>query len=287
MAIRTVSAIHIMLSFTKMHSLGNDFVVIFRDDQQFRLTQDEAKSIADRNLGIGCDQILLVIPIDRLSNLFAFRIYNNDGSESAQCGNGARCVARFLHDRGIVGGEEIILRTYADDIRCTVDSENSVTVSLGIPCFTPSAIPFEAEAVEETYALETNGSTQTVSVLSIGNPHAVMVVPDASSAPVNELGNAIEFHSRFPQRTNVGFMEVESADSIRLRVHERGVGETFACGSGACAAVIAGRRLGLLDESVAVNVEAGQLFVEWKGEGEPVFLTGPTTYVYEGQLLSG
>lgn len=276
-----------MLSFTKMHALGNDFVVVFSDDGQYHLTQDKAKSIADRNLGVGCDQILLVNPIDGQQNLFHFRIYNNDGSESAQCGNGARCVAGFLRDRGIAADGDIVLRTLADDIRCTVDTKGTVTVSLGVPCFTPSEIPFEAEAAAKTYLLEANGFTPTVSVLSIGNPHAVMLVPDVSSAAVDELGAAIEFHSRFPQRTNVGFMEIVSADSIRLRVHERGVGETSACGSGACAAVITGRRLGLLDESVTVHVRAGQLLVSWKGEGEPVLLSGPITYVYEGRLLSG
>ena len=274
-----------MLRFTKMHSLGNDFVVILEDGTRNHLTQSEAKKIADRNTGIGCDQILVVTPIDSLKNTFEFRIFNTDGSESDQCGNGARCVARFLHDRGLANGKHIILRTRKDDIQCTVKHEDSVTVSLGIPNFTPSKIPFQAESSEVIHSLRVNGEEYPVSVLSIGNPHAVMVVTDVSYAPVEELGPAIEFHSRFPERTNVGFMEVESTSSITLRVHERGVGETFACGSGACAAVISGRRLGLLNESVNVNVQAGQLSVNWKGEGEPVLLTGPTSYVFEGQLL--
>ncbi len=274
-----------MLSFTKMHSLGNDFVIVVGDDRRTCLTQAEAKSIANRNSGVGCDQILLVIPNCTEKNIFKFRIYNNDGSESAQCGNGARCVARFLHDRGLAHSENIILRTHADDIRCKINDDSSVSVSLGVPNFVPSEIPFTADTTENTYELDVDGVSQTVSVLSIGNPHAVIVVSDVESAPVNELGGAIEFHPRFPQRANVGFMEVESPDSIRLRVHERGVGETSACGSGASAAVIAGRRLGLLDQSVTVNVQAGQLFVEWRDKDAPVSLTGPTTYVFEGRLL--
>ncbi|MDE0309717.1 MAG: diaminopimelate epimerase [Acidiferrobacterales bacterium] len=274
-----------MFNFTKMHSFGNDFVIIVGDDGLTGLTPARAKSIANRNSGIGCDQILLVIPICTEKNVFKFRIYNTDGSQAAQCGNGARCVARFLYDRGLANDEDIILRTHADDIRCKINDESTVTVSLGVPNFVPSEIPFVADTIADTYELEVKGTLQTASVLSIGNPHAVIVVSDVESAPVSELGGPIEFHPRFPQRTNVGFMEVESSDSIRLRVHERGVGETRACGSGACAAVIAGQRLGLLDESVTVNVEAGQLFVEWHGEGEPVLLTGPTTYVFEGRLL--
>ncbi len=274
-----------MLSFTKMHSLGNDFVIVVGDDRRTCLTRAEAKSIASRNSGVGCDQILLVIPNFTEKNIFEFRIYNNDGSESAQCGNGARCVARFLHDRGLAHSENIILRTHADDIRCKINDDSSVSVSLGVPNFVPSKIPFTADSTENTYELDVDGVSQTVSVLSIGNPHAVIVVSDVESAPVNVLGGAIEFHPRFPQRANVGFMEVESSDSIRLRVHERGVGETSACGSGASAAVIAGRRLGLLDQSVTVNVQAGQLFVEWQREDAPVLLTGPTTYVFEGRLL--
>ena len=274
-----------MLSFTKMHSLGNDFVIIVGDDKQTCLTQAEAKSIANRNSGVGCDQILLVIPNCAEKNMFEVRIYNNDGSESAQCGNGARCVARFLLDRGLADGEDIILRTHADDMRCKINDEYTVTVSLGVPNFVPSEIPFVADTAQIIYELDVSGESQTVSVLSIGNPHAVIIVPDVESAPVDELGGTIEIHPRFPQRANVGFMEVESSDSIRLRVHERGVGETAACGSGASAAVIAGRRLGLLDKSVTVNVEAGQLFVEWQSEDAPVLLTGPTTYVFEGRLL--
>lgn len=274
-----------MLSFTKMHSLGNDFVIIVGNEKRTYLTQDEAKSIANRNSGVGCDQILLVIPNCTEKNIFDFRIYNNDGSESAQCGNGARCVARFLHDRRLANGENIILRTHADDILCKINDKSTVTVSLGVPNFVPSEVPFLADTAESTYELDVDGESRVVSVLSIGNPHAVIVVPDVDSAPVNELGGSIEFHPRFPQRTNIEFMEVESSDSIRLRVHERGVGETSACGSGASAAVIAGRRLGLLGQHVTVNVEAGQLLVEWQGEDEPVLLTGPTTYVFEGRLL--
>ena len=274
-----------MLRFTKMHSLGNDFVIIVGDDMQTSLTQAEAKSIANRNWGVGCDQILLVIPNCAEKNIFEVRIYNNDGSESAQCGNGARCVARFLLDRGLADGGDIILRTHADDMRCKINDEYTVIVSLGVPNFEPSKIPFVADSAQKIYELDVDGEPLMASVLSIGNPHAVIVVPDVESAPVDELGGTIENHPRFPQRANVGFMEIDSSDSIRLRVHERGVGETSACGSGASAAVIAGRRLGLLDRSVTVNVEAGQLFVEWHGEDTPVLLTGPTTYVFDGRLL--
>ena len=267
-----------------MHSLGNDFVVIVDMDRKLSLNRAQAKSIADRNTGVGCDQILLVKPIHNQTNAFSFEIFNQDGSESAQCGNGARCVARLLHDHRLTDDDEIILRTQVDDIRCRIDDETTVTVALGVPCFEPAKIPFVADSAEFVYELEVNRQLHSVSVLSIGNPHAVLVVPDVAKAPVRALGGAIECHPRFPKRTNVGFMEVESPKSIRLRVFERGVGETHACGSGASAAVIAGRRLGMLSPSVTVNVQAGQLNVAWKCDGEPVYLSGSTTVAFHGEL---
>ncbi len=272
-----------MFEFTKMHALGNDFVVIDSVETVVSFDPAQAKSVADRHTGIGCDQILLVSGAG--TNVFDFRIYNADGSESAQCGNGARCVARLLHDRGYPTKRDFMLQTTADEIRCEVGATD-VTVALGVPRFNPSDIPFIGESEQLTYDLQVNDEMVQVSALSIGNPHAVLLVDDVDQAPVIKSGPVIESHSKFPQRTNVAFLQVVSRDQVRLRVYERGVGETFACGSGACAAVAAGIRLGLLNDSVEVMLMAGSLFVEWTGDGTAIYLSGPATYVYEGRWIA-
>lgn len=273
-----------MFEFIKMHALGNDFVVIDGIDQSVSFNPAQAKLVADRHTGIGCDQILLVNDVADNANVFDFRIFNADGSESAQCGNGARCVARLLHDRGYPTGKEFILRTTADDLQCTVDGAQ-ITVSLGIPNFDPAKIPFLADSEQNTYELKVGNDILQVHALSIGNPHAVMLVDDIIQAPVEQTGPIIELHPRFPERTNVGYLQVVSRNVVRLRVYERGVGETLACGSGAGAAVVAGIQQGLLDESVQVELAAGSLLVEWKGKGTQTMLTGPANYVYQGRWL--
>lgn len=274
-----------MFEFTKMHALGNDFVVIDGIDQSVSFNPSLAQLISDRHLGIGCDQILLVNNDVDDANVFDFRIFNADGSESAQCGNGARCVARLLYDRGYPSGSDFVLRTSADDLQCSVN-ETQITVSLGVPNFDPPEIPFLSDSEQKTYDLQVEDQIVQVSALSLGNPHAVMLVEDVSRAPVETTGPIIESHPRFPERTNVGYLEIVSRMVVRLRVYERGVGETLACGSGASAAVVAGIERELLDESVQVELTAGALLVEWNGRGTQTMLTGPATYVYQGHWLS-
>ncbi len=273
--------------FVKMHALGNDFVVIDLSRQQVEMNAEFAKSIADRYTGIGCDQILLVEPHDKADNIFDFQIFNADGSQSQQCGNGASCAAKLIHDLGYMDGSAtVILRTAVDALRCTVLDDSHVTSSLGVPKFAPADVPFAAEAEQPLYSLDdvqVSGAALAISVLSIGNPHAAVQVDDADAYPVAQVGAQVESHARFPEKTNVEFTEVVASDRIRLRVFERGVGETLACGSGACAAVIAGRRQGLLSERVTVMQQAGEAVVEWTGPDSPVYLTVPTTYVFEGR----
>ena len=271
-----------MIQFTKMQALGNDFVVIDETDQLVGLTEKLAKLVAHRRYGIGCDQILLVKASDDV-NLFDFTIFNADGSESMQCGNGARCVAKFLYDRSCSNTERIMLRTRVDTMHCTVKDDN-VTVAIGVPNFNPADIPFVSDREQTVYDLDVDNEIFQISAVSIGNPHAVMLVENVEHAPVAKTGSAIEFHTRFPQRTNVGYMEIESMDSIRLRVHERGVGETYACGSGACAAAVVGHWRGLLASEVEVKLAGGSLWIKWGGLGERVLMTGQAEYVFEGQM---
>ncbi len=277
-------------NFVKMHTLGNDFVVIDLSRQQVEMNAEFAQSIADRNRGVGCDQILLVEPQDKAANIFDFRIFNADGSQSHQCGNGASCAAKLIYDCGYTAADAtVILHTAADALQCAVSDDRHVTASLGVPKFAPADVPFASEAEQLRYLLNDvriGGEALGVSILSIGNPHAVAQVDDADAFPVAKVGAQVESHVRFPERTNVEFTEVVASDRIRLRVFERGVGETLACGSGACAAVIAGRRQGLLSERVTVMQQAGEAVVEWAGAELPVYLTVPTTYVFEGRYTS-
>lgn len=272
------------LQFTKMHGLGNDFVVFNAIDQQVRLSAEQCRYIANRQFGIGCDQILLIEPPGEPGTDFHYRIFNADGSEVEQCGNGARCFARFVRDQGLTDKQTIDVGTSAGRIRLYLEPDEEVRVNMGVPVLEPDLIPFEASRRRTLYPIEVDGNTIHIGAVSMGNPHAVMIVPSVDSAPVATLGPLIERHGRFPQRVNVGFMEICSASRIRLRVFERGTGETLACGSGACAAVVAGRIQGLLEPRVQVGLPGGDLMVKWQGEDEPVWMKGPAVSVYEGKI---
>jgi diaminopimelate epimerase len=272
------------LRFVKMHGLGNDFVVLDGVRQQITLGTEQVRFLADRHFGIGCDQLLIVEPAPTPDTLFRYRIFNADGSEVEQCGNGARCFARFVRDEGLTDATTIPVMTAAGRIVLHVEDDGEVTVDMGIPRLEPSEIPFEAERRERGYALYADGAFHTISAVSMGNPHAVLRVEDVDTAPVETLGPAIESHPRFPNRVNVGFMQVVAPDHIRLRVYERGAGETLACGTGACAAVVAGRLHGWLVDTVKVDLPGGRLTIHWQGEGRHVTMTGPATRVFEGRI---
>ena len=272
------------VSFTKMHGAGNDFVVFDGVNQRVNLTPAQIRRLADRRFGVGCDQVLLVERPDAPGADFRYRIFNADGGEVEQCGNGARCFVRFVRDRGLTQKDEIVVETLGGLIRPRLEPDGEVSVDMGVPRFEPREVPFEAPARAPLYDLDVDGQTVPVSVLSMGNPHAVQLVPDVDAAPVNTQGAKIERHPRFPKRVNAGYMQVVNRRHIRLRVYERGVGETLACGSGACAAVVAGRQRGLLDDTVKVTLPGGTLTVSWAGEGKPVRLAGPAVAVFEGTL---
>ncbi len=272
------------LTFTKMHGLGNDFVVIDATSQPIDLTMEQVRFLADRRLGVGCDQVLLVEPPRQPEVDFTYRIFNSDGGEVEQCGNGARCFARFVRDQGLTRKDHIPVATSAGVITLHVEADGQITVDMGVPIFEPADIPFAADAPAEVYPLEVEATQVEVSVVSMGNPHAVMRVEQVDKAPVASLGSRMESHARFPRRVNVGFMQVVDRQHIRLRVHERGVGETLACGSGACAAVVVGRQRGWLDDKVTVSLRGGNLKIQWPGEGQPVLMTGPAVSVFEGRI---
>jgi len=270
--------------FTKMHGLGNDFVVFDGVRQTLQLRPDQIRHIANRNFGVGCDQVLLVEPPINDEADFRYRIFNADGGEVEQCGNGARCFARFVHEEGLTDRDIIVVETSTGPIRLSRPVENQVTVDMGVPRFEPAEIPFEAEQRAERYQLNLNGGAVEIAAVSMGNPHAVLKVDEVEKAPVEELGPLVEHHPRFPQRVNVGFMQIIAPNHIRLRVFERGVGETLACGSGACAAVSTGNLQGLLQPETRVDLMGGTLMVSWPGEGETVRMTGPAERVFEGQI---
>jgi len=272
------------LNFTKMHGLGNDFVVFDAIRQRVSLTPEQIRHIADRHFGIGCDQVLIVEPPTSDQADFRYRIYNADGGEVEQCGNGARCFSRFVHEEGMTDKETVTVETSAGLIRLSRPVHNQVTVDMGVPILEPAQIPFDAPARKLRYSLNLDGGAVEIGAVSMGNPHAVLRVNDVDSAPVEELGPIIERHPRFPQRVNVGFMQVVSPDLIRLRVFERGVGETLACGTGACAAVVVGNLQGLLQPQTEVELRGGRLVVSWTGEGAPVQMTGPAERVFQGQI---
>lgn len=267
-----------------MHGLGNDFVVFDAIRQRVDLTAAVCRRIADRRFGVGCDQVLLVEPSRSADTDFHYRIFNADGSEVEQCGNGARCFARFVQEQGLTAKSEIPVGTAAGAIRLFVEPDGQVRVDMGIPIFDPARIPFSAEAEADDYALDVDGQRLRVGAVSMGNPHAVVLVDDVDEAPVEILGPRIEHHPRFPNRVNAGFMQILDRGHVRLRVFERGSGETLACGSGACAAVAVGRRRGLLDGQVRVSLVGGDLLVEWEVESGPAWMTGPAATVYQGEI---
>lgn len=273
-----------LLTFTKMHGLGNDFVIIDGVRQPVSLTPEQVRRLADRRRGIGCDQILLVERPLSTDVDFRYRIFNADGGEVEQCGNGARCFARFVFEEGLTHKTRIPVETASGRMELALLDDGQVTVNMGVPRLLPAEIPFDAPMQAPRYALQADGHAVHIGAVSMGNPHAVLVVADVATAPVNELGPIIESHPRFPKRVNVGFMQVVARDRIRLRVYERGAGETQACGSGACAAAVIGQIQGLLDSDVRVSLPGGDLVISWAGVGEPVFITGPATRVFEGQI---
>ncbi|BAK77055.1 diaminopimelate epimerase [Pseudogulbenkiania sp. NH8B] len=272
------------LKFSKMHGLGNDFMVIDGVRQHVDLTPEKIKELGHRQFGIGFDQLLLVEPSGSSENDFRYRIFNSDGSEVEQCGNGARCFARFVAEQGLSAKEAIRVETAKGVIVPQLLADGTVTVDMGVPRFKPAEIPFVAAEEALTYPLDAAGRLCDISVVSMGNPHAVQVVADVDTFPVAELGPAIELHPRFPERVNAGFMQIVSREEIRLRVYERGAGETLACGTGACAAVVAGIRRGLLDHTVKVHTRGGDLSIRWDGVGLPVLMTGPAVTVFTGEI---
>lgn len=272
------------LHFSKMHGIGNDFVVLDGINQQVRLDAAQIRRIADRHFGVGCDQLLLVEAYAGDDADFRYRIFNADGGEVEQCGNGARCFARFVYDQGLTHKTTIPVMTAAGRIVLEIRSDGQVTVNMGVPELEPTRIPFISEQRQTLYNLEVAGELCTFAAVSMGNPHAVLQVADVDTAQVETLGPQLERHPAFPRRVNVGFMQVVGRDRIRLRVFERGSGETLACGTGACAAVVAGRLQGLLDAQVSVALPGGQLQVQWQGEGQPVWMTGPAETVFRGTL---
>jgi len=271
-----------LLKFTKMHGLGNDFIVFEAPTERHIPTTEQLRKLADRRTGIGFDQALVLQPPKQPNTDVFYRNFNADGSEVEQCGNGARCIASLVARK--LNRQALHMDTVAGRIDAQISNDGTVSLDMGIPNFSPSALPFDAPAEQALYDLQVGGRTVEIGAVSMGNPHAVLQVASVADAPVNTLGAAIEQHARFPNRVNAGFMEVVSRTQIRLRVFERGVGETLACGTGACAAVAVGRKLGLLDESVNVDFPGGRASVRWHGPGEHLWLTGPTAVVFEGQV---
>jgi diaminopimelate epimerase len=283
------------LKFTKMHGAGNDFVVIDAINQQINFTAAQWRLLGDRRFGVGADQILLVEKSDDPACDFRYRIFNADGGEVEQCGNGSRAFVKFVSEKGLTEQRSIKVQTKGGVIAPRLEQDGSITVDMGAPILEPGRVPFDPQGLQGEpqgrdtlwpLLLELAGSRETVmiSAVSMGNPHAVQVVADVDAAPVELTGPLIEHHVRFPNRVNAGFMQIVDRHHIKLRVFERGVGETLACGTGTCAAVVAGIRRGLLDSPVKVDARGGQLSISWDGEGQPVFLTGPAVTVFEGEI---
>lgn len=272
------------IKFTKMHGAGNDFVMLDAISQRLKLTPRDIRRIADRRKGVGCDQVLIVEPPGSPDVDFRYRIYNGDGSEAGQCGNGARCFARFVRHRRLSAQQELLVETSSGKMRLSVLDNHRVAVDMGPPVFSPQHIPLQQETEADDYVITVAESELRIGALSMGNPHAILRVEDVNGGALEKWGAALEAHPDFPERVNAGFMQVQDRKNIQLRVYERGVGETLACGSGACAAVVYGRRMDWLDEKVTVSLPGGQLSVEWAGGNESVRLTGPTAISFEGSL---
>ncbi|MDD5180117.1 MAG: diaminopimelate epimerase [Gallionellaceae bacterium] len=273
-----------LMKFTKMHGAGNDFVVLDGVRQTLRLAPEQMRFLADRHFGVGCDQILLVETTQHPDADFRYRIFNADGGEVEQCGNGARCFVRFVHDQGLTHKREIVVETRSGLISPRLEEDGRVTVNMGAPVFEAARIPFDTDSDAVVQPLQVDGETVQITALSMGNPHAVQVVESVEFAPVSTQGALIEHHPRFPKRVNAGFMQVVDRGHIRLRVYERGTGETLSCGTGACAAVVAGIRRGLLDGHVQVATKGGALNIAWAGNSAPVLMTGPAITVFEGEI---
>ena len=272
------------IKFTKMQGLGNDFVVLDGVRQNLALTPQQLRRLGDRHFGVGCDQILLVEKAGRADVDFRYRIFNADGGEVEQCGNGARCFVRFVHEQGLTDKRAIRVETMRGIICPRLEDDGQVTVDMGEPQFAAAQIPFVSDSDDLEQALDLGGEQVAITAVSMGNPHAVQVVADVDGAPVGVQGPLIESHARFPQRVNAGFMQVVSRQAIRLRVYERGAGETLACGTGACAAVAAGIARGLLDSPVRVATRGGELTIAWDGKGSPVLMSGPAVTVFSGEI---
>ena len=272
------------LQFAKMHGLGNDFVIFGAFNQDVQLSVEQIRWIADRRLGVGCDQILVVRPTDSVEADFIYQIYNSNGEEVEQCGNGIRCVGKFLTLNRLTNKSSIKIKTISGVYDIVLRDDGMVTVDMGMANFEPEEIPFTAESAATSYRLEVEEQQIEIGAVSMGNPHAVIRVDDINNAPVSTLGPKIETHSMFPNKANVGFMQVQDAQHIKLRVFERGVGETTACGTGACAAVVVGQNQDLLDSEVTVQLPGGSLQIECKDKGQPVFMTGPANLSFEGSL---
>lgn len=272
------------LKFTKMHGTGNDFIVIDAVTNNIKLSPSKIKMLANRHFGIGCDQLLIVEAPTEHDIDFNYRIFNNDGSEVEQCGNGARCFAKYVRDRRLTARNPVRVSTLGGRYELTANKDNTYSVDMGAPIFEPEEIPFNAQQRQPQYKLETDGQSFDAWILSMGNPHAVIEVNDIDTAPVLEKGPVLESHPSFPNRANIGFMQIVSRTEIRLRVFERGAGETLACGTGACAAVAAGIKAGKLDNEVEVQLPGGKLKIHWPGEGQSVILSGPAKTVFHGQI---
>ncbi|MCO1334860.1 diaminopimelate epimerase [Microbulbifer sp. OS29] len=273
------------VKFSKMHGLGNDFVMLDGISQKIKLTPEKIRRLADRCLGVGCDQVLLVESPRTPEADFRYRIFNADGSEVENCGNGARCFARFVRERRLTGKKRLRVETAAGILLLKVLDSDRVSVDLGAPVLEPEQIPFSADRRADSYPLEINHETFTIGAVSMGNPHAVLLVEDVTEAPVDRLGPLLECHPRFPQKVNVGFLQIDSRDEAQLRVFERGVGETRACGTGACAAMVYAHLRGLVNDEVRIQLPGGALTIHWSGPGQPVTMSGPTTTVFHGQII--
>lgn len=272
------------INFTKMHGLGNDFVVIDAINQAIALAPKQIRFLADRHFGVGFDQLLLVEkPISDNAD-FKYRIFNADGGEVSQCGNGARCFARFVRDNNLTQKNEVVVDTDAGQLVLRFTENDLVVVNMGVPRHQPAQIPLLTQEELQLYRVEIDGNPIDFAAVSMGNPHAVIQVEDVRQAPLETIGMQMEQHKLFPERVNVGFMEVVSRQAINLRVYERGAAETLACGSGACAAVVVGIEQNLLDHKVDVSLPGGHLMIEWAGRGHPVFMSGPAVSVFEGQI---
>lgn len=274
------------LKFSKMHGLGNDFMMIDAVNQVVSLDAERIRQWSDRHFGIGFDQLLVVEPADRDDVDFRYRIFNADGGEVEQCGNGARCFARFVVDKGLTDKESIAVSTMVGRIVLHLEADGQVRVDMGVPDFTPDSLPF-IQPQAERYSLPLFKETLEIGAVSMGNPHAVTLVDNIDVAPVSLLGPQVENHPDFPARVNAGFMQIIDRSHVRLRVHERGAAETLACGTGACAAAVIGRNWGLLDEQVTVSLPGGDLRIQWAGAGEPVLMTGPATLVFDAEMELG